>query len=320
MATGFALEKLVFLMLIKHYLFMLDYASLAAVGAVIREGSFERAAAVLGMTASAVSQRVRGLEERLGAVLIMRGQPCLPTDLGRELCAHLDRVQLLEVDLAPALAGRDGKTGMPLTLRLAVNADSLATWFPQAAAAFGRETGILLDLILDDEAHTAARLRSGEVLAAVTADPDPVQGCRTVALGALRYVACASPDFMSRHFGAGVDGATLAKAPCMRFDRRDMLQARWAGEAYGLGLPARANWVPSTQGFLDLALAGLAWGLHPLELARPHIAAGRLIELPPYLRLDVKLYWTVVRLHAAALSHLTRAVCTAASQSLGGDA
>ena len=139
---------------------MLDYASLAALGAVIREGSFERAAGVLGMTASAVSQRVRGLEERLGAVLVVRGQPWLPTDLGRMLCAHLDRVQLLEVDLAPALAGRDGKSGTPLTLRLAVNADSLATWFPEAAAAFGRETGISLDLILDDEAHTAARLRS----------------------------------------------------------------------------------------------------------------------------------------------------------------
>ena len=296
---------------------MLDYASLAALGAVIREGSFERAAGVLGMTASAVSQRVRGLEERLGAVLVVRGQPCLPTDLGRMLCAHLDRVQLLEVDLAPALAGRDGKTGVPLTLRLAVNADSLATWFPEAAAAFGRETGISLDLILDDEAHTAARLRSGEVLAAVTADPDPVQGCRTVALGALRYAACASPDFMSRHFGAGVDAAALAKAPCMRFDRRDMLQARWAAEAHGLSLPAPANWVPSTQGFLDLALAGLGWGLHPVRLVQAHIEAGRLVELPPCLRLDVRLYWTVARLHAASLGHLTRAVCTAAGRTLG---
>lgn len=295
---------------------MLDYASLSAVGAVIREGSFERAASALGMTASAVSQRVRGLEERLGAVLIVRGQPCLPTDLGRIFCAHLDQVQLLEVDLVPALAGRDGKTGMPLTLRIAVNADSLATWFPQAAADFGRETGISVDLILDDEAHTAARLRSGEVLAAVTADPNPVQGCRTVALGALHYAACASPDFISRHFSTGVNASTLRQAPCMRFDRRDMLQARWAHEAYGINLSAPTNWVPSTQGFLDLALAGLAWGLQPVKLAEEHIAAGRLIELAPYLRLDVNLYWTVARLRAASLRHLTTAVCTAGDQAL----
>lgn len=295
---------------------MLDYPSLAAVGAVIREGSFERAATALGITPSAVSQRIRGLEERLGTVLIVRGQPCLPTDPGRALCAHLDRVRLLEADLAPALAGMAGRTEAPLTLRIAVNADSLATWFPRAAADFGSETGILLDLTLDDEAHTADRLRSGEVLAAVTAEPDPVQGCRTMELGALHYAACASPDFMARHFHAGVTRDTLAKAPHLRFDRRDMLQIRWAAEAHGVELAAPAHRVPSTHGFLDLALAGLAWGVHPVQFVEAHIAAGRLIELPPKLRIGVKLYWTVARLHSGSLRRLTEAVRAAARQSL----
>ena len=291
---------------------MLDYSALAAVGAVIREGSFERAAHALGITASAVSQRVRGLEERLGSVLIVRGQPCVPTDMGRALCAHLDRVRLLEDDLAPALALTGAVS--PLTLKVAVNADSLATWFPQAAAAFGRGAGILLDLALDDEAHTADRLRSGEVLAAVTADPEPVQGCRTILLGALPYVACASPDFMARHFAGGVNRDTLMRAPHMRFDRRDAWQARWASEAHGVELAAPTHWIPSTHAFLDLCIAGLAWGLHPAPLAEPHLAAGRLTELPPSLRIDVKLYWTVARLHARALETLTRAVCATAAE------
>ncbi len=295
---------------------MLDYPSLAAVGAVVREGSFERAANVLGITPSAISQRVRGLEERLGAILVIRGQPCVPTDLGRTLCAHLDRVQLLEADLAPTLAGKGEGAGSQLTLKIAVNADSLATWFPKAAAAFGRGTGTLLDLMLDDEAHTADRLRAGEVLAAVTANSEPVQGCKTITLGALRYAACASPDFMARCFGEGVNTDTLAKAPYMRFDRRDRLQARWASEAHGIDLAAPTHWLPSTQGFLDLALAGLAWGLQPLPLAEAHIAAGRLLELPPGLRVNVKLYWTVARLHAASLRQLTEAVCAAARQTL----
>ncbi|HEX7388858.1 MAG TPA: LysR family transcriptional regulator ArgP [Acidiphilium sp.] len=295
---------------------MLDYPSLAAVGAVIREGSFERAADALGITSSAVSQRIRGLEERLGTVLIVRGQPCLPTDPGRALCAHLDRVSLLEADLAPVLAGTNGGTEAPLTLRVAVNSDSLATWFPQAAADFGRETGVLLDLTLDDEAHTADRLRSGEVLAAVTAEPDPVQGCRTVELGALHYAACASPDFMARHFHKGVTGDTLDKAPHLRFDRRDMLQIRWAAEAHGIDLTAPPYRVPSTHGFLDLALAGLAWGMHPVRLVETHIATGRLIELPPKLRIDVRLYWTVTRLRAESLRRLTEAVLAAAKRSL----
>ena len=291
---------------------MLDYPALAAVAAVIREGSFERAAAALGITPSAVSQRVRGLEERLGSVLVIRGQPCLPTELGRRLCAHVDRVRLLEADLAPTLGTASG----PPTLRVAVNADSLATWFPAAAAALARDGAALLDLVLDDEGHTADRLRSGEVIAAVTADPEPVQGCRTLDLGSLRYAACASPEFVSRHFVDGVTAATLAAAPCLRFDRRDALQARWARDAVGIELAAPTHWVPSTQGFLDLAVAGLAWGLQPRALADPLIAAGRLVELVPGCTVDVRLYWTVARLHAATLRALTEAVRRAAGRDL----
>ena len=62
---------------------MLDYASLAAVSSVVREGTFERAARALNVTPSAISQRVKQLEERLGSVLIIRGQPCAPTDSRR---------------------------------------------------------------------------------------------------------------------------------------------------------------------------------------------------------------------------------------------
>lgn len=291
---------------------MLDYPSLAAVAAVVREGTFERAAAMLGMTPSAVSQRVRGLEERLGAVLINRGQPCAATSLGRELCAHYDRVRLLEQDLNPLFA----PACAPPTLPVAVNADSFATWFHRAVVLFGQETSISLDCKLDDEAHTAERLRRGEVLAAVSADPKPVPGCKTIALGALRYVACASPDFMARYFNHGVQPESLTRAPFLRFDRRDQLQTRWAREAYRIELNAPVHWVPSTHGFLDLTLAGFAWGLQPLSLVETYLKAGRLIELPPYLRLDVQLHWIVTRLHARALRQLTCAVRTIAAQTL----
>jgi LysR family transcriptional regulator (chromosome initiation inhibitor) len=290
---------------------MLDYPSLAAVAAVVREGSFERAAAALGITPSAVSQRVRGLEERLGAILIVRGQPCEPTALGRTLCAHLDRVRLLEHDLAPSLGA--GGTGERLTLPIAVNADSLAAWFPRAAAEFAEVAEVSLDLTLDDEAHTAGRLRSGEVLAAVTAEGEPVPGCRTIPLGALRYAACASPDFFARHFAGGINSEALDRAPYLRFDRRDFLQTRWAREAHAVELAAPVHWVPSTYGFLDMTLAGLGWALHPCVMVEDHLAAGRLIELAPARRMDVPLYWVVTRLHATALSRLTAAVRRAAA-------
>lgn len=295
---------------------MLDYPSIAALAAVIREGTFERGAAALGITPSAISQRVRGLEERLGTVLIIRGNPCEPTELGQTLCAHLDRVRLLEFDIAPALGNGAILAGTPLSIRVAVNADSLATWLPAAIAAFARNAGVSLEVILEDETHTADRLRSGEVMAAVTAASTPIQGCRTSPLGALRYTACASPDFMDRQFPTGVTGPALARAPMLRFDRKDLLQHRWAQEQCGVELVGPTHWVPSAQGFIDLALRGVGWGLQPSSLVEGHIAAGRLVELRPARPLEVQLFWTVARLHAGPLQCLSDEVKLAARDRL----
>ena len=292
---------------------MLDYASLAALAAVIREGSFERAAAVLGVTPSAVSQRVKALEERLGTVLVVRGQPCTATATGGRLCAHAERVRLLEGEMAADLPGLAAMSAPgPVSLRVAVNADSLGTWFLPAAAAFAAATGTLLDFVLDAEEHTAERLRSGEVLAAVTADPVPVQGCRTVRLGSLRYVATASPAFVARYFADGVNAETLSQAPALRFDRRDRLQLRWAEAVAGHAVIGPVHWIPSTQGFVDAALAGLGWGMNPVALAAPHLSAGRLVELPPGKPLDVPLHWQHARLGAGLIDRLTRDVVAAA--------
>lgn len=298
----------------------LDYPALAALAAVIREGSFERAAAVLGVTPSAVSQRVRALEERLGAVLIVRGHPPAPTKAGAKLCAHAEQVRLLEGELAsvlPALAASGAMAQGPLTLRVAVNADSLGTWFLPAAARFAERTGALLDLVLEDEGHTAERLRSGAVLAAVTTDPTPVQGCRITALGALRYAAVASPAWLKRHLPCGVEPEALSRAPMLRFDRRDGLQARWAREVLGIAaLDGPVHWVPATQGFLDGALAGLGWAMNPLQLVTEHLAAGRLVELVPGRRLDVVLHWQHARLGARLLATLTEEALAAAQRHL----
>ncbi len=243
--------------------------------------------------------------------------PCKPTAAGRILCAHAERVRLLEGEVTaalPALAGAGGATRV--TLRVAVNADSLGTWFLRAAARFAHTSGALLDLVRDDEGHTAARLRSGEVLAAVTADARPAPGCRIVPLGVQRYLATASPSFVHRHFPHGVDRASLAQAPVLRFDQKDQMQARWARALTGVELAAPTHWIPTTQGVLEAALAGLGWGLNPLALAAPHLATAALRELVPDRPFDLPLYWQVVRLGGRLLAALTREVVAAAGRDL----
>ena len=291
---------------------MLDYALLAALAAVIRTGSFERAAAQLHVTPSAVSQRVKLLEERMGTILVVRGSPCTGTPAGLRLSQHVEQVSLLESELRQGLPGVP-QDGPPVTVRMAVNADSLATWFVAAMAETSAKTGDLLyDLVLDDQDHSADWLRRGEVLAAVTSGGKPVQGCDSTALGALRYVATASPAFLRRHFPDGVNAASLARAPRLTFNGKDRLQAEWTRQAFGAEIASPTHWMPSTHAFVDAALAGLGWGMNPETLVAAHLRDGRLVALVPDQPLDVPLYWQRSRIASRTLADITRAVLTTA--------
>lgn len=293
---------------------MLDYAALHALAAVVREGSFERAARTLNVTPSAVSQRLKALEERLGIALVVRGTPCTPTEAGRHFCRHAERVQMLEHELGVLLPAQPALGTQRMTLRIAVNADSLATWFVPAAAAFARETPALLDIGVDDQDHTAERLRSGDVLAAVTALAKPVTGCNSSALGAMRYVAAASPAFMQAHFADGVDARTLARAPSLVFDRKDRLQSRWMRRICSRGVEAPRHWLPSPQAFAEAACAGMGWGMHPASLIAPALRKGTLVELVPGTPLAVPLHWQQARGAPLLLRQLAEAVFKAARQ------
>lgn len=297
---------------------MLDPSLVAAVAAVSREGSFERAARALHVTPSAVSQRIRLLEERLGTVLIVRGQPCTPTESGARLCRHHELAVLLEDELRhdlPALAQDDPHAPAP-TLRVAVNADSLGTWFMAAMADFCAQHGALLDVVTDDQDHTADWLRRGHVLAAVTSLAGAVQGCRSQRLGVLRYAATASPAFVQRWFAQGVNAHTLAQAPAVLFNRKDRLQERWARQVTRRTLALPMHRLPSPQAFVQASLAGIGWGMNPLPMVQPHLDAGQLVELVPGRVLDVPLYWQSARLPVPALDALTRSVLDAAAAAL----
>lgn len=300
---------------------MLDYPALRALAAVAQTGSFEKAALALNVTPSAVSQRVRQLEERLGLVLVVRGQPCTATEQGAWLCRHLEQVGLLEGELLRHLpeTARIGGGDRRVTLRIATNADSLGTWFLEAAANFTRRSEHLLDIALDDQDHTVEWLQRGQVVAAVTSSGKPVQGCRRTALGALRYRATASPDFMARHFPAGVTPEALADAPALTFNQKDSLQHRWIQRVFGRSIPHPTHVLPSTRGFVEASLAGMGWGLNPVQLVEEHVRAGRLRELIVDTPVDVPLFWQANRLSSGPLAELTREVVAAGRRGLVTD-
>lgn len=296
----------------------MDYAGLRAVAMVVQTGSFEKAALALHVTPSAISQRVKQLEERLGAVLILRGNPCTATEKGEWVCRHMEHVGMLESELfsqLPALLSSD-EVSSRVTLHIATNADSLGTWFLKAVSAFTHQSGFLLNVAVDDQDHTAEWLQRGRVLAAVTSLEKPVQGCRVTPLGFLRYHATASPAFIDRYFPKGVTETELAQAPALTFNQKDRLQQQWISQVFGASIVHPTHWLPSTQSFVDGALLGMGWGMNPALLVRNHLAERRLVELVAGTPLDVPLFWQVNRLAADRLKSLTDAVVEVARREL----
>ncbi|WP_372592752.1 LysR family transcriptional regulator ArgP [Actinotalea sp.] len=291
-----------------------DRAQLAALAAVVEEGSFEGAARRLHLTPSAVSQRIRALEARAGQVLVRRARPGGATRAGTVLVRLAGQIALLEHEVATLLGTEDdrGRTG-PFTVTLAVNADSLDSWF--APVLLDLPDGIVLDVRTADQDRSADLLRDGTAMAAVTADPSPVQGCRSVPLGAMPYLAVAAPDFRSRWFPRGVDASSLAQAPQVAYDPHDALQRRFA-EQHGAQDAAPVHHVPAQRAFTAAIGAGLGWGMVPSAAAAPLVARGDLVELSPGSTVDVPLVWQHWRLDSPVLNHLTDAVRRAAARAL----
>lgn len=283
-----------------------DPSQLAALSAVIRLGSFEQAARDLHVTPPAISQRIKALEERIGASLIQRGTPCTATDAGARLAKHAEDIGLLEAQVTRDLA-LDTDPGQA-RMAIAVNADSLATWVIPALAEV---SAMMFDLVIDDQDHSADWLRRGAVSAAITSADTAAPGCDRVALGALRYVATASPAFVETWFANGVTAQSLSQAPCLTFNAKDRLQSVWIHRLTGRRIAPPTHFLASSHGFVDATRLGLGWGMNPEVMVRPLIDQGDLVALSP-LKLETALDWQVSRVMASALAPLTRAIRTAA--------
>ncbi|PZP24248.1 LysR family transcriptional regulator ArgP [Pseudomonas kuykendallii] len=293
---------------------MFDYKLLAALAAVVEQNGFERAAQLLGLSQSAVSQRIKLLEARVGQPVLVRAVPPRPTEVGRRLLNHVQQVRLLERDVQGQVPGL-AEGGGAERLRISINADSLATWWADAVASFCAEHRLLLEHVVEDQDVGLKRMRVGEVAACVCATERPVAGARSVALGAMRYRAVASPAFIARHFPEGAGAAELARAPAIVFGPDDSLQHRYLA---GLGVEGSFNYhlCPSSEGFLRLTSSGLGWGMVPELQVRELLDDGRVRELVPGRPVEVPMYWHHWHNGGPLLGELTRQLCRVAERVL----
>ncbi|MFF0265879.1 LysR family transcriptional regulator ArgP [Kribbella sp. NPDC004536] len=289
-----------------------DSVQLETFVAVLDEGSFDAAARRLSVTPSAVSQRIKALESRLGQVVVMRGKPARATAAGEALLRLARQVALLEVEAIAAVRGTVDAQRIPI----AVNADSLNNWFLPAMLDLSRTHDARFLIHQEDEEHSAEYLRNGTVLAAVTADPRPVQGCRVVPLGKMRYLPLATPEYAERWLTGKPLPEALAEAPMVTFNEKDVLQHRLVRKVTRRKLDPPSHAIPASAPFHEAVRIGLGWGMIEDELAGPELAAGRLVNVAPGKYIDVPLYWQHWKLESGILDALTAAVLRAAAAGL----
>ncbi|MDR3432979.1 MAG: LysR family transcriptional regulator ArgP [Rouxiella aceris] len=268
-----------------------DYRTLQALDAVIRERGFERAAQKLCITQSAVSQRIKQLENLFGQPLLVRTVPPRPTEQGQKLLALLHQVELLEEEWLGSDNINDSND-TPLLLSLAVNADSLATWLLPALKSVLVDTPIRLNLQVEDETRTQERLRRGEVVGAVSIQPQPLPSCLVDQLGALDYLFVASKPFAERYFPNGVTRSALLKAPAVAFDHLDDMHQAFLQQNFDLSpgsVPCHI--VNSSEAFVQLARQGTTCCMIPHLQIEKELESGELIDLTPGLFQRRMLFW-----------------------------
>lgn len=295
---------------------MLDREQLETLSAVIEHGGFERAAAVLNVTRSAVSQRVRALEESLATMLLVRGKPIVATPAGEILLGHVKALRLLEDATFSAIKpGADDR--QPVPVAIAVNGDSLATWFGPVIWELLDKQRIALEIIEDDQDHTFERLRRGEVMGCVSSEANAMQGFTATPLGFMPYRCVATPDFVQRYFADGVSVQSICAAPVLLFDRKNALLDTYLERLFGVKVTKYLrHFIPSPVSLLDTILAGAGYGLIPRYQTHTLLASGRLVEVVPNTDMVAPLYWHHWKLELPLSSEVTRVVTTHAHRAL----
>jgi LysR family transcriptional regulator (chromosome initiation inhibitor) len=268
----------------------LDYKLIHALDSIIQQQSFDKAAKALHMTQSAISQRIKQLEQLVAQPVLIRSHPLKATAIGQKLLVHFRQVRQLEYDLADEINHQDKGKSIPLSI--AVNADSLASWFIPALAPLLKEYPLVLDLQVADESRTQELFKRGEVFSAISNQKQSISGCKVQRIGNVDYILCASPEFKEKYFPKGINAQALKIAPGIEFDQRDTMDIEYLAESYGVepgSYPCHT--IRSSEAFVSMAIEGLAYCLLPHTQANAYLSSGRLIDLAPKNHLKQTLYW-----------------------------
>jgi LysR family transcriptional regulator (chromosome initiation inhibitor) len=300
---------------------MLDARQLEALAAVVEHGGFGPAAQALSITLAAVSLRIKSLEDTLGQRLLVRGKQVRATPAGQALLGHVKQVRLMEADLLDGLqggmAGESGRGGVRWqSLSVAINADSVASWFLPGVAPLLRRHHLVLEIVIDDQDHTHDALKSGDVMGCVTTLSSAMRGCVAEPLGVMRYLCVGAPDLVRRcrtPRGA-VSPHKLLAQPAVIFNRKDALQDAFLEQHFGLRQPHYPrHFAPAVEAFETALELGLGWGMVPEQ----HLAKRTgLEEILPGAAVDVVLYWQHWAHESISAQRLTAAVKTAAREHL----
>jgi len=247
---------------------------------VAREGSFTRAAALLGVTQSALSQAISGLEAKLEIRLLTRTTRSVsPTAAGERLLQAIGhRFDEIEAEMDVLTALRDKPAG---TVRITCGDHIVRTTllpklvpllneFPDIKIEFDINYGFR-DIVAD---RFDAGVRMGD-----TIDKDMI----AVPIGPkLRMAAVASPAYFTKH-PAPKTPADLVAHRCinMRFPTHGGLSV-WDFERRGKKLNVRVDGqmvLNSTPHIVLAALEGLGMAYLPEDEFSPHIAEGRLVRV-----------------------------------------
>ncbi len=300
---------------------MLDARQLEALAAVLEHGGFGPAAAALHLTLAAVSLRIKALEVAMGQRLLVRGKTVRATPAGQALLAHVKQLRLMEADLVAGLRsgpGQGGEAGWQ-SLSVAVNADSLASWFLPGVAAPLMRHRLLLELVIDDQDHTYEALKHGDVVGCVSTQPEPMRGCLAEPLGVMRYRCVAAPALVEkcRTRTGALSVHRLLATPAVIFNRKDALQDTFLAQQFGLHSPAYPrHCVPAVDAFESALENGLGWGMVPDMFLAERPARRALEEVLPGSAVDVALYWHHWERESTSAQRLTKAVKQAAHQAL----